>query len=65
VKATPELTRGGVLLVDDSAEEKAGEASAGSHTITKSKFKKQRLENKGPTGPTWGQCDIVKLGMTK
>lgn len=29
VKATPELTRGGVLLVDDSAEEKAGEASAG------------------------------------
>jgi hypothetical protein len=54
VKATPELTRGGVLLVDDSAEEKAGEASAGSHTITKSKFKKQRLENKGPTGPTWG-----------
>ncbi len=29
VKATPELTRGGVLLVDESAEEKAGEASAG------------------------------------
>ena len=29
VKATPELTRGGVLLVDESAEEKASDASAG------------------------------------
>lgn len=29
VKATPELTRGGVLLVDESADEKASEASVG------------------------------------
>ena len=51
VKATPELTRGGVLLVDERAEDKASDASAGAaNNITAGAAKSRRAK--------WG---VVKL----
>ena len=43
VKAVPELTRGAVVLVDESADEKAGDASAGAAKRVCEKFRSSTI----------------------
>jgi SRSO17 transposase len=59
LKATPELVRGGVLLVDESAEEKASAKSAGAGRQYNGRMGKVEMS------PVGGLLSYVKLQVAQ